>query len=141
MTKDEFITERTRIISEMLDNPNELEIYPTTKCFEQLDELFDKIVADEETMDYKKLFEDKAKGELPLDMKIYLVTRTDDYGYDEYDSAVVIEKTPKKAMEFCEKYFNICEKYFNKGKMTCELIGTATRKQKAGSVLASFNAG
>ena len=47
MTKDEFITERTRIISEMLDNPNELEIYPTTKCFEQLDELFDKIVADE----------------------------------------------------------------------------------------------
>ena len=92
-------------------------------------------------MDYKKLFEDKAKGELPLDMKIYLVTRIDDYGYDEYDygydeydSAVVIEKTPKKAMEFCEKYFN-------KGKMTCELIGTATRKQKAGSVLASFNAG
>ena len=67
-------------------------------------------------------------------MKIYLVTRTDDYDYDEYDSAVVIEKTPKKAMEFCEKYFN-------KGKMTCELIGTATSKQKVGEVLASFNAG
>ena len=67
-------------------------------------------------------------------MKIYLVTRTDDYGYDEYDSAVVIEKTPKKAMEFCEQYFN-------KGEMICELIGTATSKQKAGEVLASFNAG
>ena len=44
MTKEEFITERTRIISEMLDNPDENGIYPTTKCFEQLDELFDKIV-------------------------------------------------------------------------------------------------
>ena len=67
-------------------------------------------------------------------MKIYLVTRTDDYGYDEYDSAVVIEKTPKKAMAFCEQYFN-------KGKMIYELLGTATSKQKAGDALASFNAG
>lgn len=66
-------------------------------------------------------------------MKIYLVERTDNYGYDEYDSVVVIEKTPKKAMKFCEQYFN-------KGKMTCELIGTATSKQKVGEVLASFNA-
>ena len=43
MTKDEFITERTRIISEMLDNPDKYGIYPTTKCFNALDELFDKI--------------------------------------------------------------------------------------------------
>jgi hypothetical protein len=43
MTKEEFITERTRIISEMLDNPDEYGIYPTTKCFKQLDELFDKL--------------------------------------------------------------------------------------------------
>jgi len=62
MTKDEFITERTRIISEMLDNPNELEIYPTTKCFEQLDELFDKIVADEETRMLSEV--DKCSDEL-----------------------------------------------------------------------------
>lgn len=39
-TLDEFITERTRIISEMLDNPSQNEIYPTAKCFEQLDLLF-----------------------------------------------------------------------------------------------------
>ena len=45
MTKEEFIKERTRIISEMLDNPDDYGIYPTTKCFEQLDELFDKITA------------------------------------------------------------------------------------------------
>ena len=62
MTKDEFITERTRIISEMLDNPNELEIYPTTKCFEQLDELFDKIIADEETRMLSEV--DKCSDEL-----------------------------------------------------------------------------
>jgi hypothetical protein len=51
MTKDEFITERTRIVSEMLDNPDKYGIYPTTKCFEALDALFDKInpiVSDEE---------------------------------------------------------------------------------------------
>lgn len=44
ITKEEFISERTRIISEMLDNPDELGIYPTTKCFEELDALFDKII-------------------------------------------------------------------------------------------------
>ena len=45
MTKDEFITERTRIISEMLDNPNKYGIYPTTKCFNDLDALYDRILA------------------------------------------------------------------------------------------------
>jgi len=43
MTKEEFITERTNIISEMLDNPDEYGIYPTSKCFEKLDNLFDRI--------------------------------------------------------------------------------------------------
>ena len=46
MNKDEFITERTRIISEMLDNPDECDIYPTTKCFEELDALFEKIISE-----------------------------------------------------------------------------------------------
>ena len=45
MTKSEFITERTRIISEMLDNPDKHGIYPTSRCFEQLDTLFDDLVA------------------------------------------------------------------------------------------------
>ena len=44
MTKKEFQTERTRIISEMLDNPRECEIYPTTKCFKEFDDLFDRII-------------------------------------------------------------------------------------------------
>ncbi len=40
MTYEEFVTERTRIISEMLDNADEYGIYPTTKCYEELDKLF-----------------------------------------------------------------------------------------------------
>ena len=43
MTKEEFITRRTEIISNMLDNPDKHGIYPTTKCFEQLDKLFDEL--------------------------------------------------------------------------------------------------
>ncbi len=42
MNKEQFRKERTRIMSEMLDNPDEHGIYPTTKCFEQLDNLFDQ---------------------------------------------------------------------------------------------------
>lgn len=44
MNKEQFIKERTRIISDMLDNPDEYEIYPTTKCFNELDNLFDRII-------------------------------------------------------------------------------------------------
>jgi hypothetical protein len=44
MTTEEFITERTRIISNMLDNPDKYGIYPTTKCFNELDALYDKII-------------------------------------------------------------------------------------------------
>ncbi len=44
MDKEEFITRRTQIISEMLDNQDETTgICPTSKCFEQLDKLFDKL--------------------------------------------------------------------------------------------------
>ena len=43
MNKQEFITERTNIISRMLDNPDEYGIYPTTKCFNELDELYERI--------------------------------------------------------------------------------------------------
>lgn len=57
MNKEEFITERTRIISEMLDNPDEYGIYPTTKCFNDLDDLFDKISVETSQLLLKKLKE------------------------------------------------------------------------------------
>lgn len=43
MTKDEFVTKRTQIISKMLDNPNEHGIYPTSTAFAELDDLFDDV--------------------------------------------------------------------------------------------------
>ena len=46
MTKQEFIKERTEIISQMLDNPDENGNYPTAKCYEQLDALYDIIALD-----------------------------------------------------------------------------------------------
>lgn len=48
MTKDEFITKRTEIISKMLDNPDEYEIYPTGRCFAELDDLYDLITENSE---------------------------------------------------------------------------------------------
>lgn len=48
MTKERFITRRTEIISKMLDNPDENEIYPTTVCFAELDDLFDEITGEKE---------------------------------------------------------------------------------------------
>lgn len=44
MNKEEFIKRRTEIISNMLDNPNEYGLYPTTTCFEELDKLFDNLI-------------------------------------------------------------------------------------------------
>lgn len=52
MTKDQFQTERTNIISEMLYNPDEYGIYPTTKCYQALDELYEKLTSD--NSDYAK---------------------------------------------------------------------------------------
>jgi hypothetical protein len=43
MTKEEFITKRTKIISKMLDNPDEYGIYPTSDCFAELDDLYDEL--------------------------------------------------------------------------------------------------
>jgi hypothetical protein len=43
VTKEDFVTERTKIISKMLDNPDKHGIYPTTVCFAEFDDLFDKI--------------------------------------------------------------------------------------------------
>ncbi|MGR3218891.1 MAG: hypothetical protein ACUZ8H_03615 [Candidatus Anammoxibacter sp.] len=44
MTLEQFQIERTHIISAMLDNPDEHEIYPTSECFKKLDELYKRIV-------------------------------------------------------------------------------------------------
>lgn len=43
MSKEEFVKLRTEIISNMLDNPNDVGIYPTSKAFAELDDLYDKL--------------------------------------------------------------------------------------------------
>lgn len=68
MTKNEFITERTRIISEMLDNPDKYGIYPTTKCFRELDALYDKLQIKVDILD-----EDIERA-FPTDLKVLAKT-------------------------------------------------------------------
>ena len=43
-TLNHYQTKRTEIISEMLDNPDEHGIYPTSVCFDKLDDLFKELL-------------------------------------------------------------------------------------------------
>lgn len=43
---DQFQTARTKNISNMLDNPDEVGIYPTSKFYQELDELFIRLTED-----------------------------------------------------------------------------------------------
>jgi len=61
ITKDKFITERTKIISRMLDNPDEYLIYPTTNCFAELDDLYDKIAPVKEKLSWAQLHREKGE--------------------------------------------------------------------------------
>ena len=70
--------------------------------------------------------------------RIYLITRTDDADWDEYDGAVIVAKTPKQAKELAYKrYYGS----FKEGNIICKLIGLANKNQSIGHVLSSFNAG
>ncbi len=42
--KIKWIAGRTNIISNMLDNPDDCGIYPTTKCFNALDDLHNELL-------------------------------------------------------------------------------------------------
>ena len=43
MSKEEFVSRITQIVSEMLDTPYKYGIYPTTKTFAALDALYDEL--------------------------------------------------------------------------------------------------
>lgn len=43
LTKEEFVTARTKIISKMLDNPDKNGIFPTSVAFAELDDLYDQM--------------------------------------------------------------------------------------------------
>lgn len=64
-------------------------------------------------------------------MNIYLVERTDDWGYDETDSEVIVANSNREAKE-----------EFGYPEVTCTKVGVYTGpNKKPFCVLSSFNAG
>lgn len=59
MTKNEFIDRRTKIMSKMLDNPNECGIYPTGIAFAELDDLFDELTDTKEGPSWSQIDRDR----------------------------------------------------------------------------------
>lgn len=66
---------------------------------------------------------------------LYLLKRTDYYGYDEYDSLIVAATSQSKAKKIEVKFWTSPEN------ISAEFIGTAGTKTKPGIILGSFNAG
>lgn len=76
MTKQQFVDNRTAIISKMLDNPDEHGIYPTTTCFAELDDLYDEMAEIELDTDPKRSAAQKLRDEEEsLDMSTLDLTR------------------------------------------------------------------
>jgi len=65
---------------------------------------------------------------------IYLIETTEEIGYDEYDSCIVIAKNESEALIVAEKE---CCIYSS----TIQLVGKANKSQEYGLLLGSFNAG
>lgn len=83
-------------------------------------------------------------------MKLYLIDRKDNVGWDEYDSAVVAAESPEQALSFITNdpsgwthggYWVKDEHFYNQPNVSIKLIGTAEPEIEAGFVVASFNAG
>lgn len=67
-------------------------------------------------------------------MKIYLVSRTDSVGYDEYDAFVVKAKNKMEALELCNAEWGQFTEYNTE-------IEEINLKGKPEVLLGSFNAG
>ena len=68
-------------------------------------------------------------------MKLFLLTRTDDVGYDEYDSFVIAAHTEYEAREMAAWEGVIT------APPTCRVVGQAGNDIPPGVVLGSFRAG
>jgi hypothetical protein len=67
MSKEWFVSERTKIISKMLDNPNENGIYPTTVCSAELDDLYDIITDRDNKRSAAQILRDDLNDEVICD--------------------------------------------------------------------------
>jgi hypothetical protein len=74
-------------------------------------------------------------------MNIYLVSRTDEVDFDEYDAMVVIAKDEQSAKDFTIKETRRDAWTLEESKLKVVLIGTANHGLKEKIVLDSFNAG
>lgn len=76
-------------------------------------------------------------------MKIYLVSRTDNVDYDQFDSFVVTASTSEEAIEYLNSIYNPDKSYSDwSRKVKVEFIGVATDEYTEPTViLGSFNAG
>jgi len=76
-------------------------------------------------------------------MNLYLVERSDRYGYDEYDSLVVSARSHKAALTIPpDEYNGSSTNSFMSAPRTVTYIGKAGKNiYRQGVVLASFNAG
>jgi hypothetical protein len=79
-------------------------------------------------------------------MKIYLLTRTDSFGYDDFVSAVVIAKNEVDAITIHPSgndsaWENKNDAWCKQDKVKAEYVGTANKQQVRGVLLSSFNAG
>lgn len=80
-------------------------------------------------------------------MKLYLLKRTDEVFYDEYDACVVCANSPTDAMSInpSGQPFDSEKQYsdwaISTGDIKCIELGEAAPQLQRGVVLASFNAG
>lgn len=81
-------------------------------------------------------------------MNLYLISRNEAIGYDEYDSAIVAAESPEDAITIHPDRQKASVPQagdhswaYNVKNIEVTLIGQATPKTKRGVILASFNAG
>lgn len=79
-------------------------------------------------------------------MKLFLLTRPDSCGYDEYNSAVVAAISAKRAAKtnpdgFTTEDVDSFGTWAPRSKVKVEYIGVARKGTKEGVICASFNAG
>jgi hypothetical protein len=79
-------------------------------------------------------------------MKLYLLTRTDRWSYDDYDSLIVCAESEEDAKNIGpDGPFDPNERYSSwtksKDNIICEEIGDAHPSMERGVILASYNAG
>ncbi len=80
-----FKTERTKIMSEMFDNPDNCGIYPTTKCFEALDKLYSELCRKEAIAFGAEYAYRKANPEGKMDVPSIVYENAESYYDKKFD--------------------------------------------------------